>query len=88
MGLGGVPAQAAGGTPTISAGPNVVVGEADGSVTIPVTLSGVELEHGDGDYDTSNGSGALQLRLLGQLHLSGPRDHRVQLRTRGGPHGT
>ena len=82
MGIGGVPAQAAGGTPSISAGPNVVVGEADGSVTIPVTLSASSSEHGDGRLRHLQRQRTLQHRLLGQLHLSGPRDHRVELRTR------
>ena len=74
MGLGGVPAQAAGGTPSISAGPNVVVGEADGSVHLPGHPECAGSSAVTVNYATSNGSGTLRHRLLGQLHLPGPRD--------------
>ncbi len=57
MSLGGAPAQAAGGLPSISAAPNVVVGEADGSVTLPVTLSAASASPVTVNYSTSDGSG-------------------------------
>ena len=56
MGLGAVAAQAAG-TPTISAAPNVVVGEAAGSVTLPITLSAPSSSPVTVNYATANGSG-------------------------------
>ena len=55
-GLAAVPAQAAG-IPTISAPPNVVVGEADGSVTLPVTLSAASTSQVTVNYATQDGSG-------------------------------
>ena len=58
LGLAGVPAQAAGGVPTIEAAPNVVVGEADGSVTLPVTLSAASTSTVTVNYATANGTGS------------------------------
>jgi chitinase len=51
-----VPAQAAT-TPGLSAAPDVVVGEADASVTLPVTLSAASTSTVTVNYTTANGSG-------------------------------
>ncbi len=59
-GLAAVPAQAGGTTPGISAPANVVVGEADGSVTLPVTLSAASTSTVTVGYATANGSGESQ----------------------------
>ena len=71
-GLAVVPAQAAGdSTPTISAPPNVVVGEADGSVTLPVTLSAASTSTVTVNYATANGSGGSNTGCSGSSVYTG-----------------
>ena len=62
--------------PGISAPPNVVVGETDGYIDLPVTLSAPGINTVSVNYTTANGSGETRDRLL--LHeprLPGPERH-------------